>query len=190
MADPKLLSLDERIDRIEKLVFGMAEKDADYPKETSRIVDAVHSISTQINAATAGRSRIDAVFKRLGELEHYLDPMYVDQISLTTDAKADLILADEAVIRSQSELLENMESKMAVLNSEHIRAVPSLQNRLYDLCKVHLKQQDDAGEVTEETKQLVTHYNNVISLLSKQFVLWDEMLTRLELSARHVPNVD
>jgi len=32
MADPKLLSMDERIDRIERLVFGQAEKDADYPK--------------------------------------------------------------------------------------------------------------------------------------------------------------
>ena len=29
----------------------------------------------------------------VGELEQYLDPMYVDQISLSTDAKADLILA-------------------------------------------------------------------------------------------------
>jgi dynactin-3 len=185
-----LLSLDERIDRIDRLVFGQAEKDADYPKETSRIVDAVHSISTQINAATAGRSRIDAVFKRLGELEQFIDPTYVDQLLLSANAKADLILADEAVIRGQAELLENMESKTAVLNSEHIRAVPSLQNRLYDLCKVHLQQQDDADEVTEETKQLVTHYNNVISLLSKQFVLWDEMITRLEQTARQSLNVD
>jgi hypothetical protein len=32
MAEPKLLTLDERIEKIERLVFGPAEKDADYPK--------------------------------------------------------------------------------------------------------------------------------------------------------------
>ena len=58
--------------------------------------------------------------------------------------------------------------------------VPSLQGRLQQAGQTHVNQQDQANEITEETKDLLLHYNNVITTLSKQFVHWDETITKLE----------
>jgi len=59
-----------------------------------------------------------------------------------------------------------------------------LEGRLQDLCKIHLEQQDNAVELTDETKELLLRYNNTITLLSKQFVQWDELVTKLEIAAQ------
>jgi hypothetical protein len=175
---------------MEKKVFGVAEMDADYPKDSSKIVDAIYAITTQMNAATAGRSRIEAVFKRIGELEQYIDPAYIDQLLLSSPAKADILLSDESSIREHIQLLEQVEKASPALNSEHIKVLPALKNKLSSLCQIHLTQQDKMAELTDETKRLVTHYNNIISLLANQLVVWDEMITKLEQDAARQHNAD
>lgn len=181
MADPKLDVLNERLETLEKRVFGDADKDADYPKDTSEILDTLCSINTQINSSTAGRPQIESVFKQLGELDKYLDTDAVDQLTVSLSAKMDMILAEEDVIREHAAALEQIEQMCDVLGSEHLKAVPALQSQLYDLSKVHIQQQDEMARLSEETKTLFDQYNNIITLLSKQFVQWDSILTDLEL---------
>jgi hypothetical protein len=40
--------------------------------------------------------------------------------------------------------------------------------------------QDEAAEFSEEVRDLLTQYNNLVATLSKQFVLWDKVLTATE----------
>lgn len=178
MADSKLDVFDERLESLEKRVFGDFDKDADYPK----VLDSLCSINTQINSATAGRPQIEAVFKRLGELDEYLDTDAVDHLTVSLSANMDLILAEEDVIREHASTLEQIEQMCDVLGSEHIKAVPSLQTQLYELSTVHIQQQDQLAELSGEATTLLDKYNSIISLLSKQFAHWDAIITDMELA--------
>uniref|UniRef100_A0A8C5WC53 Dynactin subunit 3 n=1 Tax=Leptobrachium leishanense TaxID=445787 RepID=A0A8C5WC53_9ANUR len=96
--------------------------------------------------------------------------------------KLEFILAEEQYILSQASLLEQLHNLQPYLDSEHIKAVPAQASKLQALTQLHIKQQDQSDEVTEETKRLLEDYNKLTVLLSKQFVLWDETLSRLEVA--------
>jgi len=113
-------------------------------------------------------------------LNCYLDSQYVDRLAQTPEAKLDIILSEEQSIRETAQLLEQLSSRAEVLNSEHIKAAPSFESRLHELQRMHVHQQDSASELNDECNTVVSKYNNVISLLSKQFVQWNELVGKLE----------
>lgn len=182
MADSKLDVLDETLEALERRVFGDMDKDTDYPKESPEVLDTLCSVNAQINSSTAGRPQIEAIFKRLTELDKYLDTETVDNLTVSLSAKMDVILAEEDVIREHASALEQIEQMCDVLGSEHIKAVPALESQLYDLSKVHIKQQDELVKLSEGTKMVLDQYNTIVTLLSKQFAQWDAVLTQLEIA--------
>ncbi|XP_029776903.1 dynactin subunit 3 isoform X2 [Suricata suricatta] len=91
----------------------------------------------------------------------------------------------EQFILSQITLLEQVEALVPMLDSAHIKAVPEHAARLQRLAQIHIQQQDQCVEITEESKALLEEYNKTTMLLSKQFVQWDELLCQLE-AAKHV----
>ncbi|XP_073539353.1 dynactin subunit 3 isoform X2 [Phyllobates terribilis] len=93
----------------------------------------------------------------------------------------------EPYILSQAALLEQLHSLQPLLDSEHIKAVPALASKLQTLSQIHIKQQDQSEEVTAETKRLLEDYNKMTLLLSKQFVMWDEVLSQVEAAQQVKP---
>jgi len=186
----KLLTLEKRLDGIEERVFGCLDKDIDYPKDTPQVIDTLHTVNSQINASVAKRPNIEAMFKRIPELSQYLESDYVDRLTVAPETKLNVILSEEDTIRDQAAMLEKVQGLTAVLDSEHIKAVPTYQSRLHDLSHIHLQQQDKVVELTDDTSDLLTRYNNIITLLSKQFVMWDSVVTQLEVAAQHKPTDD
>ncbi|XP_023375093.1 dynactin subunit 3 isoform X2 [Otolemur garnettii] len=91
----------------------------------------------------------------------------------------------EQFILSQVALLEQVDALVPMLDSAHIKAVPEHAARLQRLAQIHIQQQDQCVEITEESKALLEEYNKTTLLLSKQFVQWDELLCQLE-AAKHV----
>lgn len=182
MADAWLDVMEQRLDDLEKLVFDTEDKEICYPKDNSEVISTLASQNSQLNCALAGHKKTEAVISRLPELTQLLDPVYTDRLTLSQAAKAEVVLAEEELIRQQAANLEKVEQMLNLLNSEHIKFVPSLQGKLQELGKVHIKQQDDASELTEQTKSLLLYYNNCINLLSKQFIAWDAKLTQIEIS--------
>jgi len=191
MADAWLDVMEQRLDDLEKMVFDTEDKEICYPK----VISTLASQNSQLNCALAGHKKTEAVISRLPELTQLLDPVYTDRLTLSQAAKAEVVLAEEELIRQQAANLEKVEQMLNLLNSEHIKClesswltcgfdeiVPSLQGKLQELGKVHIKQQDDASELTEQTKSLLLYYNNCINLLSKQFIAWDAKLTQIEIS--------
>uniref|UniRef100_F7HC42 Dynactin subunit 3 n=1 Tax=Macaca mulatta TaxID=9544 RepID=F7HC42_MACMU len=68
-----------------------------------------------------------------------------------------------------------------------ITAVPEHAARLQHLAQIHIQQQDQCVEITEESKALLEEYNKTTMLLSKQFVQWDELLCQLEAAKQVKP---
>lgn len=121
--------------------------------------------------------------KQLSDLNNYLDPSYAETLALSQQAKTEIILAEEALIRQTASSLEKLQDLTEYLGSEHIKVVPNIEMKLQELSKIHIQQQDDSCELSEEVKNLLTQYNSATTLLSKQFIQWDEAITRLEVSS-------
>lgn len=171
-----LASVESRLSSLEDIVFGKSNKDVVYPK----CIDTLHATSCHLAAATKGRDKINQIMKRLDEVEKYLDAEYGDSNLLSQSAKLEVILNSEDQIREKAHLLERVEILKHVLNSEHIKAVPAMTDELQKLSQLHLQQEPEAAELTEETKRLIAQYNDIINTLSKQFLTWNEILLKKE----------
>ncbi|KAK2146929.1 hypothetical protein LSH36_578g00045 [Paralvinella palmiformis] len=160
MADDNLDLLEKQIETLEKRIFGDADKDSSYPK----IVDTLAGLKHQFVNAVANTKKAGPVLNRMGELNDYLDPDFAEPLMTTREAKIESILAEEDHIHQTAKYLENIKDLADVLGSEHIKVVPELEGKLQELSKIHLEQQ--------------------ITMLSKQLVQWDEIVTRLELQSQ------
>jgi len=180
MADFKSVEfLEERIAALEALVFGAAEKDADYPKCIESLLD----VQGKIQTALAGKKKATLLYEKLPELKRYLDHAYMDEMMLTEDACTETVLAEADFLEQQTTLLQKLSENQAHINSEHIQAVPKLAEKLQTLSRLQIDQQDGVAKLSDETCRLLSAYNNIVTLLSKQFLMWDERLTQLEVQA-------
>ncbi|XP_012882022.1 PREDICTED: dynactin subunit 3 [Dipodomys ordii] len=93
----------------------------------------------------------------------------------------------EQFILSQVALLEHVDALVPMLDSAPIKAVPEHAAHLQRLAQIHIQQQDQCVEITEESKALLEEYNKTTMLLSKQFVQWDELLCQLEAAKQVKP---
>lgn len=129
-----------------------------------------------------GKKAIPKVYNRLAELRKFLDPAYMDEMTLTDEAITDIILAEEDFLKQQAGKLEELESLKEILDSAHIKGMPSHSSKLQEISKVQIDQQDKTGVFTDEVRGLLENYNTIISLVSKQLIQWDQMITKAEKS--------
>ncbi|BFY97395.1 hypothetical protein BsWGS_00435 [Bradybaena similaris] len=178
--------VEQRISALESLVFGAAEKDAEYPKDgkaKGQCIDGMLEIQGKIQTALSGKKKATLLYEKLPELKMYLDHAYTDEMMLSEDARTETVLAEAEFLEQQSVLLQKLSENQTHINSEHIQAVPKLADKLQTLSRLHIDQQDEVAHLTEETRRLLSAYNNIVTLLSKQFLMWDETLTQLEVKA-------
>ncbi|KAL5004092.1 hypothetical protein ScPMuIL_017548 [Solemya velum] len=193
MADSELDVLEERLDKLENIVFGSADKDAFYPKERhlrKECIENLNNFNTKLVSAVSDKSNVKAAYQKLPELMKILDPAYSETLTLSSPAIVDLILTDENFIEEQAARLEVIEKLQNSVDSEHMRAVPKYENQFQKMSQIHLKQQDQTAELTAEIQDLMAAYNSTITLLSKQFLQWDEIVTKLELSLQRKKPLD
>ncbi|XP_056020915.1 dynactin subunit 3-like isoform X2 [Ostrea edulis] len=195
MADHELDSLESRLDFIENIVFGNSEKDAFYP----RCLDKLANIHEKISTSTKNKKRISEIYRKSKDLQKYLDPAYTDEMTMSEEAKEEVILAEEEFLRDQAKHLENMEELKPALDSEHLKDIisrvamiyldcnvqhkittPLFTEKFEALSQIQIKQQDQTSNLTEEARKMLATYNNIITLVSRQFVQWDEILTGME----------
>ncbi|XP_072166913.1 dynactin subunit 3-like [Diadema setosum] len=170
--------LEQRIAAIENRIFG---EDGQNGIEGS-VVDNVHGVKQKVTSLTTGKEKTQALWKRLEELNNYLDPELSNKLSLGSEAKADIILAEEEQLTAQAALLEKVKELSSVLDSEHINAVPGMSDKLIPLATLQVEQQERSTELGEEAQKLLESYNTIITLLSQQFVQWDQIMTRYEVA--------
>merc|ERR1711973_151742 len=114
------------------------------------------------------------------ELETYLSPEFLEKVSLSDDAKADIIIAGESQIKQCIDQLKDVEDLKKIVNTEHLSDLPTLSAKLEPLVEIHLQQQEENAVLTERLSTLLIAYNNIINVLSKQFIQWDGVLSQME----------
>ncbi|EEC14303.1 dynactin subunit, putative [Ixodes scapularis] len=176
MAAPDVLKiLEERLEVLEMRLAGN-----DWGKELpnkSTITELLANVNSKIQAAVASREKL-SVLKKTEELDRYLDAEYQEKIDLTEGAKLQLILAEEDRLRQVIAAYQKMEDLKPVLDSEHIKDAPSLFGKVSALAAIQLEQQEEVDEQTQKLYHLLSTYNDLVNTISKQFLLWDNMLTQ------------
>ncbi|CAN8029232.1 unnamed protein product [Ixodes persulcatus] len=186
MAAPDILRILE--ERLEVLEMRLAGNDSgkELPNK-STITEVLANVNSKIQAAIASREKL-SVLKKTEELDRYLDAEYQEKIDLTEGAKLQLILAEEDRLRQVIAAYQKMEDLKPVLDSEHIKDAPSLFGKVSALAAIQLEQQasdfhrssgiEEVDEQTQKLYHLLSTYNDLVNTISKQFLLWDNMLTQ------------
>lgn len=173
-------SLEFRVQELERIVYGNEK-----PNKSNfqlQYMDMLLSINNQLQSLVASREKVFGLFTKTEEIEKYLDPEYTDELSLTDAAKLELILSEEDKIRQTVDCLQKVNDLKDILDSQHIKAVPSLSPKLCELAAIQLDQQEECNNFSNKVQHLFNAYNKTIRILSQQFILWDEIVTKAELS--------
>ncbi|XP_023059063.1 dynactin subunit 3 isoform X1 [Piliocolobus tephrosceles] len=183
--------LQARVEELERWVYGPggargSRKVADGLVKV-QVADGLVKVQVALGNIASKRERVKILYKKIEDLIKYLDPEYIDRIAIPDASKLQFILAEEQFILSQVALLEQVNALVPMLDSAHIKAVPEHAARLQHLAQIHIQQQDQCMEITEESKALLEEYNKTTMLLSKQFVQWDELLCQLEAAKQVKP---
>ncbi|GFS05582.1 dynactin subunit 3-like protein [Elysia marginata] len=152
-------------------------------KNKTPCLESLLEIQGKIDAALASKKRAALLFEKLPDLKKYIDHAYTDSLTLSDDARAETVLTEADFLKEQATLLQKLKENEQNIQSEHISAVPKHTEKLQTLSQIQLDQQDTVAHLNEESRKILNSYNNIVSLLSKQFVMWDETLTKLEMQA-------
>lgn len=178
--------LERRLEQLETLILGIDGKDAFRSREINAI-DTASACSDTLKSATKGHARIKDTYANLSQLKSALDPVGADKRIEAEDLQMgmNLVLSDEERIRDISAKLEQVQTLNAVaMDSEPIHSVPKMTERLNKLVELTIDQQGDAQLATRETEELLLRYNDIVNSLTRQFVSWDVIVTKLEMAAQ------
>lgn len=170
--------LASRIEQIEQSVFGK-EVPVDL-KDQPTCVDQLFTFHSRFSNAISKREKITRVLNRVNEIEKYMDPTFFDDISLSNEAKARVILAEEENIREMAKAMEKLQALSEVLNSEHLKGIPQLRQKFASLSQNCAEQEKTSVVFNAQVEELLESYNYSIDLLSKLFVQWDQKVTETE----------
>ncbi|KAL9988369.1 hypothetical protein ACROYT_G002806 [Oculina patagonica] len=179
--------LEKRISELERRALT-SEEDVLNLKGSSCLA-TLNNVQKNLDKIGSKYGRIAAVWKRVKELEKFLSPEFLENASLTDDAKADIIIAGENQLRTCAEQLRQVEDLKKDLTTEPLKDLPTWSAKIQPLVELHIQQKEEFTNADERLHNLLTAYNNIINLLSKQFVQWDNMLTQIE-QAMEVKHAD
>ncbi|NXN01573.1 DCTN3 protein, partial [Sylvia borin] len=145
-----------------------------------QVADELLKVQVALSNIASKRERIKILFKKIEDVIKYLDPQYIDRMAVPDAMKLQFILAEEQAIPARAALLEQVKTLQPMLDSTSIQAVPDHAAKLQRLSQIHIQQQ-----VPFYITFLKCHVQTL--LLSKQFVQWNEILTRLEVAKQSKP---
>ncbi|XP_064436141.1 dynactin subunit 3 isoform X3 [Mirounga angustirostris] len=154
--------LQARVEELERWVYGSGG-----PRGSRKVADGLVKVQVALGNIASKRERVKILYKKIEDLIKYLDPEYIDRISIPDASKLQFILAEEQFILSQIALLEQVEALVPMLDSAHIKDGKSLHYLIQAL--------------------VLTLTCHQTMLLSKQFVQWDELLCQLEAAKQVKP---
>uniref|UniRef100_A0A7M5UBE1 Uncharacterized protein n=1 Tax=Clytia hemisphaerica TaxID=252671 RepID=A0A7M5UBE1_9CNID len=84
-------------------------------------------------------------------------------------------------LRILSTQLEELKTLQNIPNASSLQGVPDNSKKLQPIIQGQMDQKEDLEEVNGRLQLLLCAYNDIISTLSKQFVIWNNLVTQCEL---------
>jgi hypothetical protein len=177
--------LEARCEELEKRILGNHRSS----ENMIPITDSLITTNALINASLVGREVVSAFMRRLAELDKLLDPSVEDKV-LDISARMEEVLVMEPLLQQNARALNQIQKFSSVLESEAIKDVPGLTERLEKLTLFYLDKKQEADATTANIMDLLQQYNTIIMNITKSFVQLEEAVTRYEIAAQPQKEVD
>ncbi|CAM9510051.1 unnamed protein product [Chrysoparadoxa australica] len=175
MPEDEAQQLEERLARLETLVFGAGQG------------------TTLSSGGAPLHGPIGALEKRVGELQQQhcpelvqLDKLAVELATLlqphpdvadtSIAVKETLLLASADTISTAISLLTQVSALRGHVNPPYLQDLPKHQTALEGLEGTHLKQGAAAAGIHVKLEEMLDAYDKAITLMSKKCALWSELL--------------
>lgn len=169
-------NIEKRIERLSRLV-GAQPQDENVSAEN--LTDSLLSANTLISSAMSGRDQINAIVNRSNELEHYLDPNFIDEHQ-EIKAKEVYINTVAPELAENFEILEQIKELEPTLGAEYFRTMPDVTDQLKTMNETASQVKTD-NEVLEETLTLVMQrYDEIQNDLKESLKSMSERIARME----------
>ncbi|CAK9807236.1 Dynactin subunit 3 [Anthophora plagiata] len=182
--------LEDRIAELEKKIYGLMKttETNDTSLENSVLHDVL-DVNTLISSTMSGRENTNLITKRLPELNSYLDPL-IESSEISIEAKFQFLATMTPEIKQNYEMLKQIQEIMPVLESDHLKDVPELMNKLNALNLSYLKLYEDIQGLNSHINEVFSKYNEVITSISKSLITVDHIVTKAEIAAKPKEEVD
>lgn len=182
MASLKLL--EDRIVELEKQVYGVGKVlQLDDPQPETSITDNLLHANTLISSALSGREKINEAIGRLPELNEHLD-ITSEDLDMSVKAKLHLLLLLEKEINENHNRLNEIQELMPVLETDSLKDIPELSEKLNELSLKQLKIHEEAQAFTKNMYAVFCTYNDIIDSISKTLIGLDREITCAEMSQK------
>ncbi|KAK3727182.1 hypothetical protein QZH41_015202 [Actinostola sp. cb2023] len=189
MADEKgevLSIVEKRIEELERRVLSNDEDLKTFQNESC--LDTLGRVQNELQRLATKYYRISETWKKMKELENFLSAEFMDKVALSDDSKADIIIAGENQLKSCCEKLHEIEDMKKIINTDPLKDLPTWSAKMEPLIEIQINHQEAVEGTNIRLNNLLSNYNNIITMLSKQFIEWDNMLTRMEIELDTKPS--
>lgn len=179
--DENIARLERRMCLLERLVLGPRMR----IKSEGNLVDPLLDVIARLKTLLSGKERLNLLAERLNELGPFIDK--IDQFSCNHDpdlVRWEIVLAQADKVRKRAALIDTIVEKRKVIDSVVLRDLDPFKVKLEKLKNVAIRQDQEATNLSEETKQLICEYNRLLQRIKGRLVAWDRKLSTIEGSRR------
>jgi len=191
-----MYALQERLLTLEMLVSGHSKQPMPTTPNTT-VLAKVHTLHQDIQRLESPTQHLPDFYRRYKRLHKRLDL----DVTQTEDGSEEEIPRDQpqdevhsaglktkaAIICSYSEeaLYMHQQTKLIsshleLLENERFREVPVLLQELKPIEAIHMGQMEAGAILNTQFNDLIDSYNSMINLVSMQFLVWSELLSKWE----------
>lgn len=169
--------LENKIREIELKVYGEKVEPIEH---FNPIIDSLLQANTMMSAALSGREAFVSLFRRISELNYYLElnPLSEDPTGLNT--KLNIIYSMKEELENSIEKLEKINELKGVLDNDKIKNTQLLKDDLTNLLAKHLSKKDELDEISKKVGDVLVQFNEICLEISKSFFLMNEAISKLE----------
>ncbi|KER29549.1 hypothetical protein T265_13346, partial [Opisthorchis viverrini] len=165
--------LELRLSKLEDVIVGRDSKFISAPETKKSIFDNMVAAHAAV-AAAERRPMISKMFSRLTELQKYADPHFVDDDSMSTKAKVEIILLEKEKLENMAVALEKIRQLSNVLNHPSFRDLASLRRKLNELNLTYVNQKQRSEQLITASQTLLANYYDLILATSKLLIQWNQ----------------
>ncbi|XP_062516101.1 dynactin subunit 3-like [Corticium candelabrum] len=167
-------SLEERITRLEERVGPP------FDFHRSSCVESLTAVAEKLRQVKSTREAISQIWSKISSLRMFLDPELEGRAASSDAVKCNIVLSGEQHVKQTADRLQAVSNLKGNIDTKHLEDLPACSSKLQPLVHVHISQQTTADQQSEEIAQLLTIYNEFISVISRKLLEWNNLLLSYE----------
>jgi len=169
--------LDERLRSLEERIVSSSNE----VKLQQDVIKSLTAINNRLVATTSNKEKVNSVNSQIETYEKYINnPSLIDKFADDSLVKAEIVLDNEQRIRKQYAMLEKIALKEKIIESKFINDFDTFLPRIQKIRETALKQQEHSRRIQEETKRLLTIYNQLMVVVNEQLANWESKVLSIE----------